>query len=108
MGHPLVHAVIPLIDNLTNKLTAFAESTSLHVAVRAGAVAGYKVLNKYYSKTDESIVYRLAICKLIFLLNSIDLHVLSATSKIQAGLLPQEQVGEGVDRCGPADCPLPL
>ena len=67
MGHPLVHAVIPLIDNLTNKLTASAESSNLHVAVRAGALAGYKVLNKYYSKTDDSIVYRLAICVSYFL-----------------------------------------
>lgn len=67
MGHPLVHAVIPLIDNLTNKLTTAAESSNLHIAVRAGAVAGYKILNKYYSRTDDSIVYRLAICMSPFL-----------------------------------------
>ena len=62
MGQPLVHSVIPLIDNLTNKLVMAAEDHSLHVAVRAGAVAGFKVLNKYYSRSDDSIVYRLAIC----------------------------------------------
>lgn len=35
----------------------------LHVTVRAAAARGIKVLNKYYSKTDESIMYRLAMCE---------------------------------------------
>ena len=60
MGRPLVHAVIPLIDNLTTKLEQWSKDESLHIAVRAGTLAGVRVLNKYYSKTDDSIIYRLA------------------------------------------------
>ena len=61
MGRPLLHAVIPLIDNLTNKLTSVANNNDYHVAVRAGALAGIKVLNKYYAKTDDSRMYRLSL-----------------------------------------------
>ena len=62
MGRPLVHAVIPLIDNLTASLEKAMENEDLHIAVRAGAAAGVKVLNKYYSRTDKSIIYRQAMC----------------------------------------------
>ena len=60
MGRPLVHAVIPLIDNLTAMLQTAAKNRNLDVTVRAGALAGIKVLNKYYAKTDNTVIYRLA------------------------------------------------
>jgi hypothetical protein len=63
MGRPLIHAVIPLIDNLTDILEKAAEQTSTHVIIRAGALAGLKLMNKYYEKTDESIAYRIAMRK---------------------------------------------
>lgn len=37
----------------------------LHVLVRAAAARGRKMLDKYYSKTDDSIMYRLAMSKLV-------------------------------------------
>jgi hypothetical protein len=64
MGRPLVHAVLPLIDNLTDKLQAASEDSNLSIAVRAGALAGIKVLNKYYSKTDDSVIYRVSMGEL--------------------------------------------
>ena len=63
MARPLVHMVIPLIDNLTANLEQVSHNEARHIAVRAGALAGGKVLNKYYSKTDDSVIYRLAMCK---------------------------------------------
>ena len=63
MGRPLVHDVIPLIDNLTAKLQRAAGDTSLNITIRAAALAGIKVLNKYYSKTDDTIIYRVAMSK---------------------------------------------
>ena len=60
MGRPLVHMVIPLIDNLTATLDRAVDNEAFHISVRAGALAGLGVLNKYYSKTDDSIIYRLA------------------------------------------------
>jgi hypothetical protein len=63
MGRPLVHAVIPIIDRLSTVLEDASTNPTTHIAVRAGALAGLKTLNKYYSKTDESIVYRLSMSK---------------------------------------------
>jgi hypothetical protein len=64
MGRPLVHAVIPMIDNLHRHLEQASQDPNVHIAVRAGAFAGIKALNKYYSKTDDTIVYRTAMCML--------------------------------------------
>ena len=63
MGRPLVHAVIPLIDNLTGKLEVAAKTTLHNIIIRAAAVAGTKVMNKYYAKTDDTVIYRLAMSK---------------------------------------------
>jgi hypothetical protein len=60
MGRPLVHAVIPIINKLTVTLNKAAEKEDLHITVRAGALAGLKTINKYYSKMENSIVYRIA------------------------------------------------
>jgi hypothetical protein len=60
MGLPLVHAVIPIMDKLTDILEKAANNMELNVVVRAGALAGRNIMNKYYSKTDESVMYRVA------------------------------------------------
>ncbi|TDL13239.1 hypothetical protein BD410DRAFT_735585, partial [Rickenella mellea] len=57
---PLVHEVIPLIDKLTDTLAAAVIDESLHTAIRAAMARGVEVLNRYYSKTDDSIMYRCA------------------------------------------------
>lgn len=59
----LVHEVIPYIDILTEHLDDFADDDTLVATVRAAAERGRVVLNKYYKKTDESIVYRIAMSK---------------------------------------------
>ena len=61
---PLLHEVIPLIDILTSCLTkAISDENNIVQPVRAAASRGYKLINKYYSLTDESIMYRLAMGK---------------------------------------------
>ena len=54
----LLHEVIPYIDVLTEHLDAFATNTQYHPTVRAAARRGRLLMDKYYSRTDESIVYR--------------------------------------------------
>ena len=56
---PLVHEVIPVIDIITGKLLEAMTNDDLPAQVRYGAALGYRLLNKYYSVTDESIMYRL-------------------------------------------------
>jgi hypothetical protein len=60
---PLLHEVIPLIDTITRALEKAITNRDLFPAVRASAAKGLAVLNKYYSKTDESIMYRCAMSK---------------------------------------------
>ena len=56
----LVHEVIPVIDILTQHLDKFSDNLVLHPSVHAAAARGRIVLNKYYSRTDRSMVYRIA------------------------------------------------
>ncbi|KAL1936921.1 hypothetical protein VTO73DRAFT_4230, partial [Trametes versicolor] len=55
----LVHELIPYIDILTEHLDDFADDDTLVATVRAAVERGHVVLNKYYEKTDELIVYRI-------------------------------------------------
>ncbi|THH18573.1 hypothetical protein EUX98_g8934, partial [Antrodiella citrinella] len=57
---PLLHNVIPIIDVLTERLQATINNITLTPSVRLAAKRGLKVLNKYYSVTDESVMYRIA------------------------------------------------
>jgi hypothetical protein len=60
---PLLHEVIPVIDILTEKLEDAIENDHLMSVVKGSAVRGLTVLNKYYSKTDSSIMYQIAMSK---------------------------------------------
>jgi hypothetical protein len=57
---PLLHQVIPVIDILTRHLEDTSSNSKYLPTICAGAAKGLVVLNKYYSKTNESIMYRCA------------------------------------------------
>ncbi|KDR74458.1 hypothetical protein GALMADRAFT_29018, partial [Galerina marginata CBS 339.88] len=57
---PLIHQVIPIFDIITTALEDKIDDSTLPLAVCHSALQGYFMLNKYYSLTDESIVYRIA------------------------------------------------
>ncbi|KAL1947002.1 hypothetical protein VTO73DRAFT_13963 [Trametes versicolor] len=59
-GRTLVHQVIPYIDVLTSHVDNFKKDDALLPAIRAAAQRGRVILDKYYSLTDDSIVYRIA------------------------------------------------
>lgn len=59
---PLLHEVIPMIDVLDSALVDASKNLNTHPAIQAGAALGCAVLNRYYGKTDESILYRCAMC----------------------------------------------
>lgn len=63
---PLVHKVIPIIDRLTERLEQARDDTTKHVAVRSAAARATSMMNKYYSATDESIVFRIAMSEFPF------------------------------------------
>ena len=74
---PLIHEVIPLMDALTHTLDDKIKDRSAHITIRAAAARGRALIDKYYSKTDESIMYRLGMSELYFrLIHAIsDLHL---------------------------------
>ena len=61
----LVHEVIPYIDVLTKHLDDFQDNLTLLPSIRLAAKRGRKVLNKYYSLTDESSMYRVAMSEIL-------------------------------------------
>ncbi|THU80740.1 hypothetical protein K435DRAFT_695047, partial [Dendrothele bispora CBS 962.96] len=67
-ARPLLHTVIPIIDTLTDNLLKVCSDWSKSPQTRAGAAKAIAVLNKYYSKTDDSIMYKAAMSKHPFLL----------------------------------------
>jgi hypothetical protein len=62
---PLVHNVIPVIDIITQALNDYSDDTALPLAMHMATLNGRTLLDKYYGLTDESIVYRIAMCKFI-------------------------------------------
>lgn len=60
---PLLHEVISLIDALTTHLKNAITDATLLKPVHIAAARGLRMLHKYYSKTDESIMYRIAMSK---------------------------------------------
>lgn len=63
--------MIPIIDALTRMLETASDNKALFPAVRAAAARGIAVLDKYYAKTDESIMYRCAMSRFIVLASSL-------------------------------------
>jgi hypothetical protein len=59
-GIPLISSVIPRIDDLVRVIDDFKDNSNNHPAVRSAAIRGLTILNKYYQKSDESFVYRIA------------------------------------------------
>jgi len=57
---PLLHKVIPIINLLTDRLNNVSSNMKYLPSVHAGAAKGLAVLNKYYSKADESVMYHCA------------------------------------------------
>ena len=56
----LIHQVIPIIDILTDKLQAVVRNTRMHMSIWHGAQNAIAVLDKYYARTDDSVMYRAA------------------------------------------------
>lgn len=48
------------MDILTRVLDEFKDNTALKPIVRAAAARGLQIMNKYYSRTDDSEIYRIA------------------------------------------------
>ena len=59
--------MIPLFDIITRKLDGFVDDPTLHPCVHVAAARGRTMLNKYYGLSDDSIMYQVAMCKLLII-----------------------------------------
>ncbi len=91
-----------MIDLLEGMLGDASSNVTLNPAVRVAASLGQGVLNKYYQKTDESVMYRCAICTYIplplLLALTRYLCARSAPSAAQDRVLPKAAVAAILDR----------
>ena len=58
---PNLAKVIPAMDHIDRHLTTSALNSSYHPAIKAALAIGKKLLNKYYTLTDHSEMYRIAL-----------------------------------------------
>jgi hypothetical protein len=57
-----VHEVIPIFDIISRTIDENMANLTLPPAVCVAATRGRKMLDKYYGLTDNTIVYRIAMC----------------------------------------------
>jgi hypothetical protein len=57
---PLIHQVILYFDSITTALKDNMDKAALPLVVCHAALRGYLMLNKYYTMTDASVIYRVA------------------------------------------------
>src|ERR1700761_4281187 len=96
---PLIHQVIPLIDQLHTRLVNLSKDETMHMSVRHAANNAIVVLNKYYSRTDECVIYRVAMSKSFFINSNVFVNVVySHAPVLQNALLQKRALARGVDR----------
>ena len=61
---PNLANVIPTMDIINDRLTAKANDPAISLAIRSAIGLAKKTLNHYYSRTDDSEAYRIAMSKL--------------------------------------------
>ncbi|KAH8916675.1 hypothetical protein BT69DRAFT_1192205, partial [Atractiella rhizophila] len=59
-GVPLAHLVIPVMDKLQAHLDSIRSNKNISKIVRHAVLTGTNILNKFYSLTDNSPFYRMA------------------------------------------------
>ena len=64
---PCIANIIPAMDRMHENLLAACNNKDYSTGIRAALKIGMNLLNKYYSITDNSEVYRIAMSTLIFL-----------------------------------------
>jgi hypothetical protein len=86
---PMLHNVIRLMDLLNDQLESFVLNVDNSLVLRHGAAKALTVLDKYYAKTDESVLYRAAMCMLLSIsyVQTMFDHFFSVASEIQDSVL---------------------
>ena len=60
---PNLATVIPAMDHIDQVLSTYSRNKSFLPSIRSGVSLAQETLNHYYSRTDQSEVYRIAMSK---------------------------------------------
>ena len=60
---PNLAMVIPVMDHIDQVLSTHSRNKKFLPSIRSGVSLGRETLNRYYSRTDQSEVYRIAMSK---------------------------------------------
>jgi hypothetical protein len=100
----LIHQVIPIINKLDDLLTSLSLNASIHATVCYAAKAALCTLRKYYAKTDECIMYQIAMSEFLIVHTSgtmtdrtLVLHPSYKTKYFKLRNWPDEWIDETVD-----------
>jgi len=63
---PNLASVIPAMDLMDREFTSYAHSQSYSAPICSSMELAQKTLSRYYSSTDKSVLYRIAMGKLSF------------------------------------------
>jgi hypothetical protein len=87
------------MDKVDRRLSAASVNPAYSPAIRKACALAKELLNKYYSLTDASNMYRIAMgeLQLLFSLDFYSPHRFSPPSTTQAALLREGRVGGGLD-----------
>ena len=104
---PNLATVIPAMDHIDAHLATASHNSKYSPAICASLALGKAHLYKYYTMTDHSEVYRIAMSEYSFLWSPFSITYLlnSLTSTTQTSIFPQRQVGRRVDRHRNQHCP---
>jgi uncharacterized protein YjaG (DUF416 family) len=98
---PNLATVIPAMDHIDTVLATNAIDNCYCLTVQAALTIGKKTLNHYYSKTDLSNVYRIAMGKILSFI-CITVHktemAISPTPLSQARVFPKGRLARRLDR----------
>ncbi|KAF9038033.1 ribonuclease H-like domain-containing protein, partial [Panaeolus papilionaceus] len=65
---PSLAYVIPVMDHMNDQFTETANNKNLSPAIRTAVGLAKRTLNRYYSRTDDSETYRIAMSKFLIVL----------------------------------------
>ncbi len=100
-GALLLHEVILTMDILTWELKKALKNMALLLCVHLGVSQGLAIIDKYYSKMDESIMWKTAMSKSILLFSCLlvlTVFYSSPASLLQAQLFLQSKLVDGMDQ----------
>ena len=101
---PLIHQVIPTFNIITTALEDSIDNDALPLVICHATLQGYLMLNKYYSLTDESVVYRITMSRffsfILYHFTYLLVSLSSSTSKMASAVdhRCRDTCPEGLDR----------